>query len=141
MPEFDFFDDREFYAQQYNPPLSLASVPIINEYYPTISDEDINKGFITRYFSRQANHSQGEILEIDQKTYNRLKNNKLFKVISLEWKIKGPLDDVNGPPNLNSPTRLYTGVNTANRLITEQNNIEMPGLKYKLTNFSQFWTD
>lgn len=122
-------------------PTSLTLIPEFEEYYPNITERDIDNGSIIRYFVRQANHSKGDITEIDQKTYVRLKNNRLFKVITLSWKITGPLDDVAGPNKVNSPVRLLTGVNTANRLAIEDADKEMLGLKYKLTNYSQFWTE
>lgn len=119
-------------------PSSLAGTAI-DEYYPVISKDDITQGYVVRYFARQANFKVGEITEISPQTYQRIKSNALFNIISMEWKIAGPLDDVMGIPHINSPTRLQTGVITANKLTLATAEKDMPGLQYKLMNPTQFW--
>jgi hypothetical protein len=67
--------------------------PVI-EYFPQISQPDIDNEYITRYFCRQANHKASEeILEISQETYNRVKLNTLYNTVQLKWRVAGKLDD------------------------------------------------
>lgn len=119
----------------------LANDMFLQEHYPSVSKIDIENGYITRYFMRQANHQQGDITEIDVRDYNRLKSNPLFKILSLQWKITGPLDDIIGPSYINSPVRIQTGVETANKMMVENLDVDLPGLKYKLMNYIQFWVN
>jgi hypothetical protein len=124
---------------------SIAKIPScmidvsLNEHFPVIQKEDIDKGYMIRYFAGQANHGQPDIVEIDQQTFERLQSNAMFKVISLEWRISGALDDVPGPQHINSPTRVYTGVITANTFALKQADQSLPGMIYRITNPTQFW--
>lgn len=120
------------------PPKSLLGVDL-NEYIPKLSEDDIDRGTIERYFVRQANHLVGEIVEIDKQSFERLKANALWQTVQLTWRIAGDLDDVLGPPNINSPVRTYTGVITANQMAIDEGNAVLPGLKYKLMNNTQYW--
>lgn len=131
-------DIQDFYRTIASVPKGLTSVEI-NEYYPIITKEDIDRKRITRYFVRQANHKDGMIVEIDKQQYDGLKNHPMYQVIEMPWRIAGPLDDVPGPPMANTPTRLYTGVITANKMALAQAEKEMPGMQYKILNPTQFW--
>lgn len=111
------------------------------DHYPTVTPDDIDNGILMRYFVRQANHYSGDILEIDERRFNKLRINPMYKTVKVAWKITGRLDDVMGTNNINSPTRLVTGVNTANKMAIEDADKELPGLKYKIMNYSQFWKD
>jgi hypothetical protein len=119
-------------------PPSLLGVEIV-PFFPEVTDDDKKRGYIVRYFTRQTNHRTGEITEIDEKTATKLKANSLYKVVSLEWKISGKLDDIAGPRIGNSPTRLYTGVLTANRVSLEDADKEMPGMRHLIFDLTQFW--
>lgn len=112
----------------------------ILEYYPKISKTDIDNRYFIRYFTRMANQSAGEILEISKQTYDKIKFNNLFLSIELHWKIAGKLDDIPGPVNINTPTRLYTGVTTWNKIAILDADTKINGIKDKLTNFNQFYS-
>jgi hypothetical protein len=124
---------------------SIAKIPKsfvdtwLAEIFPKIDQEDIDNGFIVRYFAQQVNQRSGVIFEIDKSTFNRLQNNHVYRTISIEWRIKGALDDVLGPPHINTPRRKYTGVLTANRLSLEMGDKQLPGLKYRILEYNQFW--
>lgn len=144
MTEESILADKEAGRVYYflrKPPKTLTMKPPMVDYYPEITEDDVDKGYVTRYFIRQSNHRTGEIIEIDSGTYRKFKTNPLYKTIELEWKITGKLDDVFGPMDKNSPTRLITGVLTANRLAVEEADKDMPGLKNKLLNYAQFWQE
>jgi hypothetical protein len=134
-------DTGRVYTYLKTPPKNLVTTFPMLDHYPEIEQEDIDRGSIMRYFARQSNHSSGDITEVDERTYQRLSTNPLYKTVELSWKITGKIDDIMGPPKINSPVRLFTGVATANRLAVEEADKEMPGLRYKLTHFTQFWVE
>ncbi len=133
--------ESQIYDSIHKSPKSLTVSLPFEEYYPEITDEDVDNGFIIRYFTRQSNHHTGEIYELDKRTYNKVSSNPLYNVIALDWKITGKLDDIMGTQIGNSPVRTYTGVNTANQKAVNEADRELPGMKYKLMNFSQFWVN
>ncbi len=119
------------------PTLQPVDVP---DYTPIIQKKDIEAGEIVRYFARPVHHSSpSEITEIDKPTFQDLSNNKLYNVVSMRWLIRGVVADIPGLTNINTPTRLYTGVRTANRLFVEAANEKMPGLKTIITDYLKFW--
>jgi hypothetical protein len=118
-----------------------ALLPVdVPDYTPVINRKDIDNGEIVRYFARPVHQrSPSEIVEISKPTFQNLSNNKLYNVVSLRWLIRGKIDDVPGLTNINTPTRLYTGVRTANRLSVEIADERMPGLKTIITDYIKFW--
>jgi hypothetical protein len=121
-----------------NIPSSLLG-PSFTEYTPRVTQEDIDKQYIIRYFTRQVNVRIGEITEINKDVYNDLQKNSLWQTVMVTWRIAGALDDVYGVPDVNTPVRLFTGVLTANGNSTIAADLEMPGLKDKLNDPSQFY--
>ena len=124
---------------KFNPHLSDSPKYILIDHIPYITKAALDKGVLIRYFARQTNHTSGEITEITEQQYNKLRSNPLYKTLALKWKISGQLDDVAGPPSINTPTRLYTGVMTANQMAVVAGNEVLPGLVDKLTNLQQFY--
>jgi hypothetical protein len=118
-----------------------ALLPVdVPDYVPIINKKDIDAGEIIRYFARPVHqHSSSEIVEIDKTTFQNLINKKLYNVVSLRWLIRGKVADIPGLTNINTPTRLYTGVRTANRLFIETADEKMPGLKTIITDYLKFW--
>lgn len=125
---------------------SVASVPDsltevdVNEYIPTVVQTDIARGYMTRYFVRQANHKTGYITEVSQTDYNSFKSNSFYQTLVLPWRISGPLDDTPGPMMLNAPLRMVTGVITANTISLTTADQTMPGIKNKVIDLTQFYT-
>jgi hypothetical protein len=119
-------------------PASLQHVDI-PEHFPQITDEDIQTGYINRYFSRQANHDAGFITEISKSTYERLKLNPLYNTVEIRWRISGKLDDIKGLTDVNTPTRIYTGVVTANLITLDQAEQQMKGMKTRILHPTQFY--
>lgn len=128
-------DDYDIIA---TPPIDLTS-PSFVEYTPVITQDDIDKTYITRYFVRQSNFKKGEIVEISENDSITLRGNTMWTVVSLLWRIAGPLDDIPGPEHINSPTLLYTGVLTANTKALAAADAVMPEMVNKLPNNAQYY--
>lgn len=119
-------------------PLNLSLTDPI-PFTPKPTEEDYKRGKITRYFARQRNGTKFRIMEIDQKTYDNLSNNKgglnisLWKVISIFWQISGPLHDqkVNG-------IRTRAGIIDTNQRVLDNAEKNFIGLKQYLTDLKQF---
>ena len=119
-------------------PLNLSLIDP-TPFTPKPTEEDYKRGKITRYFARQRNGTKFRIMEIDQKTYDNLSNNRgglntsLWKVISIFWQISGPLHDqkVNG-------IRTRAGIIDTNQRILNNAEKNFIGLKQYLTDLKQF---
>lgn len=119
-------------------PLNLSLIDP-TPFTPKPTEEDYKRGKITRYFARQRNGTKFRIMEIDQKTYDNLSNNRgglntsLWKVISIFWQISGPLHDqkVNG-------IRTRAGIIDTNQRILNNAEKNFIGLKQYLTDLTQF---
>ena len=109
----------------------------IESYNPVITLEDINKGFIQRYFVQ--NVTDLNITEVSPELFlqyqQNLLDNNLYKALELTWIISGILqsETTNGV--------IVNGVYDKNKKTVEINNIEMPGLNSKLANLTEFYTD
>jgi hypothetical protein len=60
-----------------------SSKPISKTYNPT--PEELNKGFIVRYFSKKLNENPIIIKEINESSFKELKQNPIYQVISINW--------------------------------------------------------
>jgi hypothetical protein len=132
------FDPIKFYKSIANVPNSLERFDI-EDHFPKVSPEDIRIGYITRYFARQANHTKGFIHEVSQNIYNQLKLNPLYQTLEMKWRISGKLDDVKGLTDVNTPTRIYTGVITANKLSLENADKIISGMSNRILHYTQFY--
>ena len=119
-------------------PLNLSLIDP-TPFTPKPTEEDYKRGKITRYFARQRNDTKFKIMEIDQKTYDNLSNNRgglntsLWKVISIFWQISGPLHDqkVKG-------IRTRAGIIDTNQRVLNNAEKNFIGLKQYLTDLTQF---
>ena len=119
-------------------PLNLSLIDP-TPFTPKPTEEDYKRGKITRYFARQRNGTKFKIMEIDQKTYDNLSNNRgglntsLWKVISIFWQISGPLHDqkVKG-------IRTRAGIIDTNQRVLNNAEKNFIGIKQYLTDLKQF---
>lgn len=139
--EYSKFDSIKLipYVQKSNSPVydSLKSKKTYTSpemSYPLPTDEDYRRGKFTRYFIRRRNSiSYTDILEIDKIQFDSWKqaqygiDESLYFAISLDWKLTGPLYD---------STDSY-GVETTNRRMVSLKDVELPGLKLFLTNYTE----
>lgn len=108
-------------------------------YYPTPTGQDYKRGTITRYFAKRRNAQPLEIREISEAAFNSITsqdgryNYAIWEVISLFWKISGPLRDSKDQYGV-----LRAGIVNTNERLREQANQQMRGIKGYLSDLIQF---
>ncbi len=82
-------NEKAIYRINSSPPASLLNTvePPSQEHIPIITQTDLDNGYVMRYFTRQSNHTTGEIYEISKQTFDRFRTNSLFQTLELKWKI------------------------------------------------------
>jgi hypothetical protein len=106
---------------------------------PRPTEADYKVGRITRYIARQKGGTQFRVLEIDKTTYDNLTkqrgdlNYSVWRAISIQWQISGPLHDelVNG-------IKVRPGIIDTNEKILNQAEKNFIGIKQYLSNPTQF---
>ena len=108
-------------------------------YYPTPTGQDYKRGTITRYFAKRRNAQPLEIREITQTAFNSIStqdgqyNYAIWEVISLFWKISGPLRDSKDQYGV-----LKAGIVNTNERLRDQANQQMRGVRGYLSDLIQF---
>lgn len=100
-------------------------------YKPTITQQDVVIGKITRYFTYRL--SSNEVVEIDSDQYNLFKDNPYYVTVKLPWVIRGNLHTMvaAGYPVLS--------VEEQNRRIVNFYSNTIPQLKRKLRNLTEYF--
>ena len=112
-----------FYSSISNIPDALNS-SYAREYYPIISQEDIDKGFIMRYFVRQSNHdTNSPIREVSEDSLRQMQNSTLYDNIEIPWRIRGDKKEVSD----------------SNGLAVTEAELVFKGIKYRLPQYLQFY--
>lgn len=99
-----------------------------NSHQPQPTEEDYTKGYIIRYFTKKENEN-GYIIEISEREYNNILNGdtdydiRLYQVISILWKLTGPLNSVR-----KSQYNIIPGIIETNRRLTEASNKNFLGI-------------
>lgn len=107
-------------------------------YYPVPTEDNYNKGKITRYFAKQRIVRKFKIIEIDKITYEDILNQQgvynypMWKVISLFWRISPSLS------NEQNIHKFTESVDENNRRIIDIKDKSFQGLKQYITNYIQF---
>lgn len=96
---------------------------------PTKNDYDI--GFMIRYFCSKRN--ENKIVETDKNLYNKLISNSFYKVINLEWKITGPIQDV-----VKNEIVVEFGIIDTNRRTLQITESKMPGISLYLKDLTEY---
>lgn len=108
-------------------------------YFPTPTGQDYRRGTITRYFAKRRNAQPLEIREISETAFNSISsqdgryNYAIWEVISLFWKISGPIRDSKDQYGV-----LKAGITDTNERLREQANQQMRGIKGYLSDLIQF---
>jgi hypothetical protein len=106
---------------------------------PSVNLDDINRGFKTRYFARYATQRDGTIYELTGTQYASIENNSLFLKTTINWIIKGPLQDT--VLTLKDGTDiLVKGVISKNKALVTIANNEVPGIVHYLQNYMEYWS-
>lgn len=101
---------------------------------PKPTKKDYKAGIFTRYFVRKSSDASSTIFEVKKSTISKLKKG-YYTNISLDWKLTGPIvDRLDRDGN-----RVQSGVKQTNQRIVKKMNIEMPGLKVRLTNYLEYY--
>lgn len=80
--------DSIFYNKQ------LFKKVSIKAYSPVVEEMDYDRGYIVRYFCQNASDEESPIIEIDDASFMNLTGNVFYKLVSLDWKIKGTPDEI-----------------------------------------------
>ena len=107
----------------------------LNEFFPSPSDEDYRKGFINRFFAQRANDKNSPVFEIDTKTFTRISQQPDYTTVVIRWRISGSLEKQFDNDN----NIIDFGVKESNKRALKLNFNVMPGLKYRIVNYLQFY--
>ena len=61
---------------------------------PTPTTANYNQGYIVRYFTQKSNDVNSTIYEISLSSLSKLRNNVFYKIVSLDWRLTGSVDDI-----------------------------------------------
>ena len=108
-------------------------------YTPRPTNKDYKKGYLIRYFCRQANDLDAPVTEIDRLQFKSWADetagldNGFYKVCKLKWKLTGPEEDY-----IENGMLYEKSVYNANKDMVLLKNLKLIGLVNKLVNFLQF---
>lgn len=106
---------------------------------PFIIEDDITRGFKTRYFAKYTSQRDGTIYELNGSQYAGIENNSLFQKTTINWIIKGPLQDT--VLTLKDGTNiLVKGVISKNKALVTIANNDVPGIVGYLQNYMEYWS-
>ncbi len=106
-------------------------------YIPTPTEKDYDNMFFIRYFVKKRN--EDKIIEVDSKQYKTLtvKNKGLLDAyyagMELEWKIKGPQNDV-----YRNNILIEHGIEDTNKKTINMKTKDFPGLDKLFNNYLEF---
>jgi hypothetical protein len=107
----------------------------LNEFFPSPSDENYRKGYITRFFAQRANDKNSPVFEIDTKTFTRISQQPDYTTVVIRWRISGSLEkEFDNDNNI-----IDFGVRESNKRALKLNFNVMPALKYRIVNYLQFY--
>ena len=106
---------------------------------PSPTEADYKVGRITRYIARQKGGTQFRVMEIDKTTFDNLTkqrgdlNYSVWRAISIQWQISGPLHD-----ELVKGIKVRPGIIDTNEKILNQAEKNFIGIKQYLSDPTQF---
>ena len=101
---------------------------------PLPTKKDYKGGKFIRTFVKKSSDKDSTIFEVSSKNLGDLKSG-YYDNISLKWKLTGPPTDIFD----SSGNKTMAGVKSTNRRIVKKMNVKMPGLKWRLTNYLEYW--
>ena len=138
IASFDFGNPTVENYKQLNPSID-ANLIDPTPFTPRPTEADYKVGRITRYIARQKGGTQFRVMEIDKTTFDNLTkqrgdlNYSVWRAISIQWQISGPLNDelVNG-------IKVRPGIIDTNEKVLNQAEKNFIGIKQYLSNPTQF---
>lgn len=97
---------------------------------PTITNVDIDKGYITRYFLKFL--SNKIVIEINKSQFDIFAKNSLYQTISFKWYITGNIED-------RTDNRVGEGVRTKNQRAINYYSSIMPDLQFTIKGPLQYY--
>jgi hypothetical protein len=70
------------------------TIPKVNSYVVSLTEEDYTKGYVVRYFTQKANDIDSYIYEISRNQFSSLKNSPYYISVSLDWRLTGEPDEI-----------------------------------------------
>jgi len=102
--------------------------------YIVPTENDYINGYFKRYFCNRVNGDVKTILEINEKQFNDIVDNVLYKTISIDWRISGNIQDESMIDGIIIPGVINTNINTLKRIEKE-----LPGISLYISNPAQFY--
>jgi hypothetical protein len=107
----------------------------LKEIFPSPSEEDYRKGYITRFFAQLANDKNSPVYEINTNTFTRISQQPDYTTVSVRWRITGNLQkEFDNDNNI-----IDFGVRESNKRALKLHFNVMPALKYRIVNYLQFY--
>ena len=123
--------------------VSIVNVPLTME---QITEDHKRRGLVPRYFAAKANHIDEQVFEVTHRKYSAFKRNQYVIIGTLNWLIRGPLEDrefliYTGNPTFDGSREPITipGLLTQNRAAVRFLSRKIPAVKNYLTNYEQFY--
>lgn len=88
---------------------------------PKITNLDVIRGYVTRYFVRMV--SGRKVIEVDKAQYENFKTNPFYQTVQVNWIINGNDEDIT-----TSDGKVLRGVKHQNSVLIEYYNTDMPGI-------------
>ena len=115
--------------------LKIKSSISVSAFIPKPTDDDYNRGYITRYFIRKTNDVNAVIYEVSNVDFRKYQSSAEFATTHLRWRITGPVDET---PHKNGIS-VDKGVRESNRTSIKLASTELTKLSLYLPNMLQFY--
>jgi hypothetical protein len=103
-------------------------------YIPSPTQENYNKGWISRYFIQRRDTKDSPIIEVSEEGYSKVSLNVYFIGVRINWRISGELEDKYTESGATVPS-----VITSNQTAINAASQTMPDIRMYLVNLKQFW--
>jgi hypothetical protein len=110
------------------------SPQIPRAYYPKITQEDYDKGYIERYFLQKRDTKGAPVYEVKRTVYSNYYTTPFYIGVKLKWRIAGDLVDSYSEMNAFIPS-----VTTSNKKAIAEAEKVMDDINLYLVNLKQFY--
>ena len=124
----------------------MSFVVNIKNTIPSVTQKDINRGYMPRYFATRANQIRDQVYEISLRDYHTFTGNRFVVLGHLTWMIDGDLEDktitvYTGNPSFPEGREpiIIPGVLTQNKASVMFLSKKIPAIKSYLRKYDQFY--